>query len=112
MTSQRLIIEMGQGVDLHGRDMTKAAVKAVKDAMSRSALPILGHLAPSDIEIRVTIGVCDPNAVDVAAIAPLFPVGQVLTTIVQGGLEVATQDGQDPYIVATAAVEVMLPSQA
>ena len=35
---QRYIVELGTGADLHGADMTKAARRAVKDAISRSCL--------------------------------------------------------------------------
>ena len=35
---KRYIVEFGMGADLHGGDVTKAAVKAVKDATSRSCL--------------------------------------------------------------------------
>ena len=34
----RYIIEFGMGTDFHGQDVTKAACKAVKDAVSRSCL--------------------------------------------------------------------------
>ena len=34
----RFIIELGMGADLHGQDVTKAAKKAVEDAISMSCL--------------------------------------------------------------------------
>ena len=34
----RYIIEFGMGTDFHGQDVSKAAAKAVKDAVSRSCL--------------------------------------------------------------------------
>ena len=33
MSDQRFIIEMGMGNDLHGQDYTKAAARAIEDAV-------------------------------------------------------------------------------
>ena len=41
MAIERAILEMGMGNDLHGKDYTKAAVRAVKDAMHHSSLHFL-----------------------------------------------------------------------
>ena len=38
MTAKRVIIEIGTGNDLHGGDYTKAAVRAVQDAIHHSSL--------------------------------------------------------------------------
>ncbi len=35
---KRVILEMGAGNDLHGGDYTKAALRAVQDALHHSAL--------------------------------------------------------------------------
>ena len=35
---KRFVLEFGTGIDLHGEDNTKAACRAVKDAVSRSCL--------------------------------------------------------------------------
>ena len=35
MGTKRFIVEIGTGVDLHGEDVTKAACRAVKDAISK-----------------------------------------------------------------------------
>ena len=35
---KKFIVEFGMGTDFHGQDVTKAAKKAVKDAVSRSCL--------------------------------------------------------------------------
>ena len=34
MTRKRFIVELGNGADLHGEDVTEAACRAVKDAIS------------------------------------------------------------------------------
>ena len=35
---KRFIVEIGTGIDIHGENATKAACRAVKDAVSRSCL--------------------------------------------------------------------------
>ena len=39
MTDQRFIIEMGMGNDQYGMDYTKAAARAIEDALRHSSLP-------------------------------------------------------------------------
>jgi uncharacterized protein (TIGR02058 family) len=41
MTEKRVILELGTGNDLHGGDYTKAAVRAVEDAIHHSSLPLI-----------------------------------------------------------------------
>lgn len=114
MNRQRLIIAMGSGVDHHGHDCTKAARRAVDDALQHSALPILQRpdLDDGDIDIRVTIGVPAPDAVETDVLRPLFPRGTLTITVVPGGLTVAEADGAGGSVIATAAVEVFLPEQS
>ena len=46
MAKKRIILEMGAGNDLHGRDYTKAAMRAVDDALHHSSLTFIRTLAP------------------------------------------------------------------
>ena len=41
---QVLFVELGMGVDLRGEDATKAAVRAVRDAIGRNAVPGMASL--------------------------------------------------------------------
>ena len=41
MRAKALVHEFGMGVDVHGRDSTKAACRAVSDAIRHSSLPLL-----------------------------------------------------------------------
>lgn len=110
---QRLIIEMGSGTDLHGQDYTKAAWRAIEDAMRHSSLPILGVLALPHEEMRVsvTIGVQRPDEADTAALAARMPRGTVTVQAVQGGLDITNPDTGEITVVASAAVEVFLAPQ-
>ena len=108
MPRVRCITEMGMGVDVHGRDATKAAKRAVSDAIRHSSLGffrMLGKTA-NDMFVDVTIGVPDPGAVDTSAVAKELPYGTVKVTAIQGGLEIPAEQGTDSILIANAAVIV------
>ena len=110
MARVRCITEMGMGVDVHGKDSTKAAKRAVSDAIRHSSLGffrMLGKTA-NDMFVDVTIGVPDPDAVDTAAVATELPYGTVTVTVVKGGLEIPAERGGDSIVIANAAVIVSL----
>jgi uncharacterized protein (TIGR02058 family) len=110
MARVRCITEMGMGVDVHGKDATKAARRAVSDAIRHSSLGFFRMVGKtsSDMFVDVTIGVPNPGAVDTAAVAKELPYGTVTVTAVQGGLEIAAESGSDSIIIANAAVIVSL----
>lgn len=94
MLTNRYIIEIGMGVDIHGQDVTKAAVKAAKDAISRSCLigleEILGFTQDNmdeNVFIDVTVAVSRPDEVVTEEIVKCFPVGKVSVQAVCGGLK-------------------------
>ena len=66
MTAKRVILEMGTGNDLHGGDYTKAAVRAVQDAIHHSSLTLIRTLGLDSraMQVEVTIGVQQPDKVD------------------------------------------------
>src|SRR3954462_6390928 len=106
----RCITEMGMGVDVHGRDATKAARRAVSDAIRHSSLGFFRMVGKtsSDMFVDVTIGVPDPDSVDTAAVAKELPYGMVTATAVKGGPEIPAESGSDSTIIANAAVIVSL----
>lgn len=110
MAKRRIILEMGAGNDLHGGDYTKAAVRAVDDALHHSSLTFIRTLGvdKSKLLVDVTIGVQQPDAVDVAAVKARLPVGQVTVQAVMGGLDVPDEVIGDVAVIASAAVEVSL----
>ena len=110
MARVRCITEMGMGVDVHDRDATKAAKRAVSDAIRHSSLGffrMLGKTA-NDMFVDVTIAVPDPASVDTAVVAKELPYGTVKVTAVKGGLEIPAEQGRDSIIIANAAVIVSL----
>ncbi|WP_293575036.1 Lin0512 family protein [Phaeobacter sp.] len=113
MTEKRIILEMGTGNDLYGQDYTKAAKRAVQDALHHSSITLFAKLGIDHTEMRVdvTIGVQEPDRVDCAAVAADLPRGRATVRAVKGGLDVS--DGPDSkHVVATAAIEAWLPDQA
>ncbi|MCA6107450.1 Lin0512 family protein [Bradyrhizobium cenepequi] len=110
MARVRCITEMGMGVDVHGKDATKAARRAVSDAIRHSSLGffrMLGKTA-NDMFVDVTIGVPNPDAVDTVVVAKELPYGTVAVTAVRGGLEIPAEQGSDAIIIANASVIVSL----
>ena len=105
---QRIIIETGMGTDLQGGDVTRAAIRAVDDAMRRSSLPVFGSIGMDhgQMRVQVTLGTHDPEAVDLARIAAHMPRGRAEVSAVEGGLLL-----EDGIVVVTAAVEAFLPVQ-
>jgi len=110
MTAKRIILEMGSGNDLHGGDYTKAAIRAVQDALHHSSLSFIGAfgLDSKQMQVEVTIGVQQPAKVDAVAVKATLPHGQVAVTVVKGGLDIPDEAGQDTAVVASAAVAVRM----
>ena len=110
MSAKRVILEMGTGNDLHGGDYTKAAVRAVQDAIHHSSLTLIRTLGldPRAMQVEVTIGVQRPDKVDVEMVRAALPHGQVTVKVVRGGLDVPDEEGGDSAVIASAAVAVRM----
>lgn len=110
---QRIIIEMGMGNDLHGMDYTKACARAIEDAFRHSSLPLFGALEMSHdaMRVQVTVGIQEPDKVDVDTLVAKLPRGRAEITAVFGGMNVVAENGSDTIVIAQAAVEAFLPPQ-
>ena len=108
MGLKRVILEMGSGNDLHGSDYTKAALRAVQDALHHSSLAIIRSLGldSKKMQVEVTIGVQQPEKVDLAAVKASLPHGQVTVKAVKGGLDVPAEGAHDAAVIASAAIAV------
>ena len=86
---KRLILEMGTGNDLYGEDYTKAACRAVQDAIHHSSLTLFRSLDldHKNMQVNVTIAVQKPEAVDSDVVAAELPRGNANVTVVHGGVE-------------------------
>ena len=114
MSDQRFIMEKGMGNDQYGQDMTKAAARAIEDAIRHSSIPLFNALDISHDEMRVqvTIGVPDPSTCDNAALSAKLPRGKATVTVVEGGLSLPNPETGGVITVAQASVEAFLPNQA
>jgi uncharacterized protein (TIGR02058 family) len=107
-------LEMGLGVDLVGEDATKAARRAVREAIGRTSLPGIRALVPSgdraDMRVDITIAVPGSAGVDEAAVAADLPYGRIAVRAVEGGLRMPNGTdagpGEDHLICAVAVVAV------
>jgi uncharacterized protein (TIGR02058 family) len=110
MTLRRIITEFGSGNDLHGGDYTKAAVRAVQDAIHHSSLSLIRSLAVDarTMQVEVTVGVQRPGEVKAEEVKAALPHGQVTVRVVKGGLDVPDEAVGDVAIIASAAVTVRL----
>jgi uncharacterized protein (TIGR02058 family) len=110
MALKRFATEFGMGVDLRGQDYTKAAIRAVKDALYRNSLTVAHALDkdPSEMVVKCTIGVAKPEAVDVQQVKAVFPYGDITVTAEQGGLDQGKPDTGGITTIAVAAIQVWL----
>jgi uncharacterized protein (TIGR02058 family) len=110
MPAKRIILEMGTGNDLHGGDYTKAALRAVSDALHHSSLIFIRtlELDARKMQVEVTIGVQHPDKVDAAAVKAALPHGEVTIKVVKGGLDVPDDETGDIAVIASAAVAVRM----
>ena len=114
MSQKRVILEMGAGNDLHGGNYTKAALRAVDDALHHSSLTMISTLGvdpASGMFVDVTIGVQQPNEVDQAAVQAALPYGTVTVNVVKGGLDLPDEALGDVAVIASAAIIVRLDLQ-
>ena len=111
---KRIILEMGTGNDLYGEDYTKAACRAVEDALWHNSLGLAEAFGfeKTDMLIEVEIGVQRPDKVDVGQVAAIFPYGNTSVKVVEGGLDIAKPDGKGRTIIANAAVVVYFDMEA
>jgi len=111
-------IEIGMGADLHGQNVTKAAIRAVQNAIHHNSMPGLRSVLPGgtldNMKVRVRLAVpCDRDKLDIAAIEAVLPYGQVTVEVVDGGMLTTSgvvlpdkDDKNDLIYIVNAAVEV------
>jgi hypothetical protein len=104
-TEHRIILETGTGNDLYGEDYTKAACRAVQDALHHSSLVLFKSLGfdHRDMRVQVTIGVQQPDRVDLAVVAAELPRGRAKSGRAWRAECRRRRTGQ--HVIATAAVE-------
>jgi uncharacterized protein (TIGR02058 family) len=121
VNKKRLVIETGTGVEQHGQDVTRAATKAVKDAISRVSLVGLREMMAledlNEMLVDVLIACPHPEEVNTDEVLQALPFGQKEIRVVEGGMVVhghelrELEDKSDEIIIANAAVTVSLDAE-
>lgn len=111
-------IELGMGTDLHGQNITKAAVRAVQNAIHRNSMPGIRAMLPGgtldQMKVNVKLAVpCDKDRLDLDAVKAVLPYGQVTIDVQDGGMLTSSgivlpdkDDVNDLIYVVVASVEV------
>ena len=114
MALKRMVLQIGMGTDIRGADYTKAAVRALRDALWHNSLSVAGALGfPVDaMQVEVTIGVPRPERVDKAAVLAVLPHGSGTINVVEGGLQITNESGNTTVVAnAGAIVRLDLPER-
>ncbi|CAI9087312.1 OLC1v1021355C1 [Oldenlandia corymbosa var. corymbosa] len=113
-----LFVEMGVGYDQHGQDITSAAMRACRDAISSNSIPAFRRgsipgVSFNEMKLQIKLGVPHAlqNSLDIEKVKSVFPYGKILNVeVVDGGLicssGVLVEDmgdkNEDCYIVNAA----------
>jgi len=110
MALKRMVLEIGMGTDIRGAEPTKAAVRALRDALWHNGLSIADAvgLHVDSMQVEVTIGVPHPESVDKAEVLAVLPHGTGTVNVVDGGLEIFNDAGTGSTLIAHAAAVVRL----
>ncbi len=118
MNLKRFVIEMGTGIDQHGQDSTRAAARAVEDAMRRVCLAGLEEIARidnmNDMNIDVLIACPNPDTVNKDTVLEALPFGRKQITVIEGGMlapvlfSANLGDKTADAVIANAAITVFL----
>ncbi len=118
VAGKRFVVEIGTGIDLHGEDATKAACRAVRDAVSRSCLcgivEIMGIQDLNSLDVEIVVAVPRPQNVDLEQVKAQVPIGRKTALAVEGGMTVKGlcvarfAADCDQVLVANAAITVFV----
>ena len=115
---QILFIQTGTGIDVHGQDITKAAVRAVEDAIFKNSMPGIEKSLPDqrleNMKVNVKVALpLDRDKLDTAKVKAVIPYGTVTVETTDGGLATSSgiiledkADENDLMYIVNAAVEV------
>ena len=115
MAKKRVAMELGMGTSLRRQDYTKAAVRALQDALWHNSLTMADAFGFSreDMIVEVNIAVQQPDLVNVETVKAVLPYGKPHIRVIHGGLDIAkpTEPEKEPaeigtIVIAQAAVNV------
>lgn len=110
MAEKIIALEFGMGTDIRGSDYTKAAVRAVEDALRRNALTGAAALGydPNEMIVDLHVGVQKPEEVDTDKIAETAPYGKIRVHVRKGGIDSPSGATGGVTIAANVAAVVSL----
>lgn len=110
MALKRMVLELGMGTDIRGEDYTKAALRAVHNALRQNSLSIADAfgLEREKMVVKIIIGAQKPETIDSQAIADLLPYGKPKVVVEHGGMDTLAEDGTRSTIMVNAALVVYL----
>lgn len=113
-----MFIEIGMGIDLHGQNVTKAAIRAVQNAIHHNSMPGIRSVLPdgdlNQMKVHVRLAVpADKEQLDLGLVREELPYGQVSFEVIDGGMLTSSgivlmdkEDRNDLAYVVIASVEV------
>ncbi|MRH44372.1 hypothetical protein GH741_17145 [Aquibacillus halophilus] len=113
-----IFIETGMGIDVHGQNITKAAVRAVENAIHYNSMPGIRDYLPNqsldNMHVNVKLAVpIDMDKLDHEQVKKEIPYGHVTVEVIDGGMVTTSgilledkQDKNDLMYIVVASVEV------
>lgn len=113
-----MFIETGMGIDVHGQDITKAAIRAVRNAIHYNSMPGMRSVLPDNdihqMKVNVKLAVpCDKEKLDIQKVKEVLPFGIVTVEVMDGGMLTTSGvvleekgDKNDLMYIVVASVEV------
>jgi uncharacterized protein (TIGR02058 family) len=113
-----MFIETGMGIDVHGQNITKAAIRAVQNAIHYNSMPGIRSVLPENnrdnMRVNVKLAVpCDKEKLDIEAVKEVLPFGIVTVQVMDGGMLTTSGivleekgDQNDMMYIVVASVEV------
>lgn len=104
-----MAVEFGMGTDLHGEDYTKAACRALRDALWHNSLTICQALGVTldEMQVQINIAVAQPDKVNIDEVANVLPYGNATVAVTKGGLDINNAE-HGKIVIANAAAIVSL----
>ncbi|CDQ20394.1 conserved hypothetical protein [Halobacillus karajensis] len=115
---QLVFIQTGMGADVHGQNVTKASIRAIKNAIHTNSMPGIRHVLPDqsldNLKINVKLALpCDFEKLDHEEVKKAIPYGEVHIEVMEGGMRTTSgivledkEDKNDLMYIVNASVEV------
>lgn len=115
---QILFVQTGTGIDVHGQNITKAAVRATENAIWYNSMPGIEKALPGEnldnMQVNVRLAVpLERDNLDTSKVQEAIPYGNVNVELTEGGMATSSgiilkdkNDDNDMMYIVNAAVEV------